>query len=576
MDPSSRYIRFLSPVPAFAGLDPAQLKRLYGFTALKVLAKGEAATVARVCVAELAIVVSGRVGERGKEPDAEEFGPGAVLEAQAFFTQRPAAATLIALRETVLLTLGWDDLAAAFHAHPDLLACCFAGIGVTAAPAPGKAARLVFCPAGAKGRLDAEAKSALVSALETLAEVRILRRESFGSLALDAPETAHWLQEQELEFDVTVIVAEGADDGFAKEAIGEADEILFIASSGSSILSPLEQYALEQRGKEHCRLAIAKSKGMSLKNAAEWLLPRPYRSTQFVDFASPAAVALTASALIGKGHAVAATSRGVYAAAILGALQAFEANGAPAVSLCAAGSAVLPAGLLACGASLAETETAFRELANPLLWKRAARADAGLYEAAPIDNVLASALPGWNIGLAGRPFAAVSLSLSKSAANVQREGRVHGAVRVGLTPPGMLAPVISEDGDILVSGENEIEALIGASMQLSASPLLLLHPSAPPPGASGMSYRQLAGGSSFRLTPFSPAAPDKRVRLESVLGASCGKSFSALPQSLGAQSFAIPIPEGVSPMDWAEWARLRDSAFEWTSAEIEARRLAQA
>ncbi len=399
MDPSSRYIRFLSPVPAFAGLDPAQLKRLYGFTALKVLAKGEAATVARVCVAELAIVVSGRVGERGKEPDAEEFGPGAVLEAQAFFTQRPAAATLIALRETVLLTLGWDDLAAAFHAHPDLLACCFAGIGVTAAPAPGKAARLVFCPAGAKGRLDAEAKSALVSALETLAEVRILRRESFGSLALDAPETAHWLQEQELEFDVTVIVAEGADDGFAKEAIGEADEILFIASSGSSILSPLEQYALEQRGKERCRLAIAKSKGMSLKNAAEWLPPRPYRSTQFVDFASPAAVALTASALIGKGHAVAATSRGVYAAAILGALQAFEANGAPAVSLCAAGSAVLPAGLLACGASLAETETAFRELANPLLWKRAARAEAGLYEAAPIDNVLASALPGWNIGL---------------------------------------------------------------------------------------------------------------------------------------------------------------------------------
>ena len=52
---------------------------------------------------------------------------------------------------------------------------------------------------------------------------------------------------------------------------------------------------------------------------------------------------------LGRGSAIAATSCGVYAAAILGALQAFEANDAPAVSLTAAGSAILPAGLLASG-----------------------------------------------------------------------------------------------------------------------------------------------------------------------------------------------------------------------------------
>ena len=75
-------------------------------------------------------------------------------------------------------------------------------------------------------------------------------------------------------------------------------------------------------------------------------------------------------------------SRGVHAAAILGALQAFEAAGESPVCLAAAGSAVLPAGLLACGASLAETEAVFRALANPQSWKRAVKADAGLFEAA--------------------------------------------------------------------------------------------------------------------------------------------------------------------------------------------------
>ncbi|MGA8768756.1 MAG: hypothetical protein WB610_00005, partial [Rhodomicrobium sp.] len=42
-----------------------------------------------------------------------------------------------------------------------------------------------------------------------------------------------------------------------------------------------------------------------------------------------------------------------------------------------------------------------------------------------------------------------------------------------------------------------------------------------------------------------------------------------------SQGFAIPIPAGVSPMDWQEWGRLRDAAFEWTSAELETRGLAQ-
>ncbi len=117
-------------------------------------------------------------------------------------------------------------------------------------------------------------------------------------------------------------------------------------------------------------------------------------------------------------------------------------------------------------------------------------------------------------------------------------------------------------------------------MPRSSSPLRrssYLVPDVPALGPSQMSYRQLAGGPSFRLTPFqSPAAPDKRVRLETVLGGASRANLRRLPTVSGVQTFAIPIPEGLSPMDWAEWESLRDAAFEWTSAEIEARALAQA
>ncbi len=576
MDSSSRIIGFLAEVPAFAALEPAELQRLYGFTTLRVLAEGELATAAGAYVDEFRIVVSGRVGELGKDARAAEFGQGQALEAEAFFTRRPASATLCAMRETLLLALSRDDLAAAFEAQPGLLASVFASLGRRGASSrtpPRKPARVALCPAGARGQLDEDAKAALTAALERLAEVRVLRRESFGSLALDTPDTAHWLQEQELEFDLTLVMADPADEDFAKAAIEEADEILFIAGSGGPALSALESHALERRGGERCRLIVLKAEGARAKAAAEWLAARPYRSTQWTDLDEPDAAALAACALLGKGYAIAATSCGVHAAAILGALQAFEASGAPAATLAAAGSAILPAGLLACGASLGETEAAFRELASAQSWKRSAKAEAGLYEAGPVDNALGTALQILDIGLAARPFAAVCRSLSKGAAETQRRGRLLGAVRAGLAPLGVLPPFVTEDGDILAGGEEEIEALIAASDRLSACPPILLYPKTPLLGASGTPYRQLAGGGSFLMAAFQGAL-DKRVRLETILGAP-RKDFGAIAARLGALPLGIPIAEGVGPTDWAEWARLRDDAFDWTASEIEARQLAR-
>jgi len=518
-------------------------------------------------VDELGIVVTGRIATR--DGAAYEAGRGQAVEVAAFLTRTPARATTVALRETVLLTLGWEDLAAAFQASPDLIGTVLSRMGAEhlegdrARPVPG---RIVICPAGAGASLDHRAKDALLAGLESVAEIRVLTRQSFGAgmpgaLALESPEIAHWLQEQELEFDLTLIVADAMDLDFAAEAIEEADEVLFIAGGEDPGLSALERHALEARGAANCRLVFQQGQAGPVKRAAEWVERRGYGRAQAVDFASPAALQLMGAGLAGKGHAIAAASAGVYAAAILGALQALEEHGMPAVSLVAAGSAVLPAGLLACG-KLGTAHAIFEELANPALWKRASRPEAGLFDPVPLDNFLVGALQGLEIPAASRPFAAVSRSLSAGAAEVHRTGRLHGAVRAGIAPPGMLPPLIVEGGDILVSGENEAQALLKAAGSLGASPVLSIRTRQQPLGPCPMTYRNLTGSALFRAAQ----TIDKRVLASTVLGAAgCGPASAA-----GGRAFVLPMPEGVSPMDWPQWAALRNLGYEWTLRQLEA------
>jgi len=571
MEGTSPYIQLLASVPAFAAFNTAQLQALYGCCALKVLAKGELASVAGQDIGELSIVVSGRVAGRGGR--SYEAGRGETFEAQAFFNCTPAQATAVALRETVLLTLGREDLAGAFQASPDLIGTCLARMwtqeSLPSRP-PSPLSRLVVSAAGVEGRLEPGLKDALLAGLESVAEVRVLGRQSFGAgmrggLALDSPEIAHWFQEQELEFDLTLIIADEADLDFAKEAIEEADGVLFIACGKDAGLSVLEKHALEARGAQNCRLVLQKGGSGPLKNAAEWIEPRRYGLVQAIDFALPDDVRLMGRAIAGKGHTIAVTSPGVYAAAIFGALQAVEEHGLPVVSLAAAGSAVLPAGLLACG-KFSAGPAIFRELANPLLWKRSSRSEAGLYDPVSLDNFLVGALQGLEVPTAIRPFAAVSRSLSAGKPEVHRSGRLHGAVRAGIAPPGILPPLILDGGDILVSGECEIEALAAAAKGLTASPITLILADPPAIGNSPMSYRNLTGSTLFRLTQ----TVDKRVRLDTVLSLGA----NSRPCASGERSFAIPIPEGIMPMDWPQWSKLRDAAYEWALKELETGKLA--
>src|SRR5262249_20073081 len=148
---------------------------------LKVLAKGDRASIAGETVDELCVVVSGRLAAALPRPG--EAGQGDPVEAKAFFTRGPAETTLVALRETVLLTLAWEGLTAAAQANPSLLTACLSRIWQEemGGRVSGRLSRLAICPAGSQMLLDAGHKEGLLAALESVAEVRLLSPQSFGA-----------------------------------------------------------------------------------------------------------------------------------------------------------------------------------------------------------------------------------------------------------------------------------------------------------------------------------------------------------------------------------------------------------
>jgi NTE family protein len=406
--------------------------------------------------------------------------------------------------------------------------------------------------------------------------VRVLRPESFGAglpggISFAAPETQHEFQEQEQEFDLTIIPLSPPMDDAALRAIEEADEILFVAQGSSDAAavtaSPLLKHALQTRGGDACRAVLMKEASASRAAFASC------RSVHRVEAADDTALQTLARLMLGVDLSVAVLSTGVHGAAVWGALHAIAGNGVCVGALGAGGSAAIACALSAgIGGPLTRADRLFDGLAHVFgVLRRAPRPDHGLYEPRAVDEFLVAALPDLDIADTAIPFIGVSADLSASgSAFLHRKGKLRALARAGLTPPGLLPPVINEDGRILVSGAHHGLALVAALNRLTPSPVLLIETRSAPLGPTTATYRDLSGGAGFRLPGLGGSARnDRRLSLETLLAeTACARgSFSeAIPDVI---HWLIPMPDGVGPLDWGAWRLLYDIGYEWTSARLQ-------
>lgn len=559
--------------------DTAEIEALRPFLHLGVLQKGETLFDAGKPVDTASFIVSGRIAARHAAGEAQEFGRGDWLGARTLLTAEPAEFTARALRETVVMQLPRDDLAAALAASPAfarklMITCEWETRGESRAmPAP---SRLVVCRIGGDGHLEPAVIDAFGSAFDAVANVRVLRPESFGAglpggISFAAPETQHEFQEQEQEFDLTIIPLSPPIDDATLRAVEEADEILFIAQgSGDAAVAtanPLLKHAMGTRGAGACRAVIVKEAHATRAAFASC------RSVHRVDAADDTAFQPLARLMMGVDLSVAALSTGVQGAAVWGALHAAATSGVRIGAIGAGGSAVVACALFAgIAGKTVRSDRLFEGLSETFAaLRRAARPDHALYEPRAVDEFLVAALPDLDIAEYDTPHVAVSSDLSASgAAFLHRSGKLRALVRTGLTPPGLLPPVITEEGRILVSGAHHGLSLVTALKRLTPSPVLQIETRNAPLGPTTASYRDLSGGAGFRLPGLGGhARHDRRLSLETLLAeTACARSH--LPDAIpDVMQWLIPMPEGIGPLDWGAWRVLYDIGYEWASARIQ-------
>lgn len=579
----------LACVLGLAGGERREIEALRPYLHLVVLETGDALHREGEPADALSAVVSGRLARRDGDGSAADYGPGDWIGAAAFLAGEASPATVTAIRESVILQIAREDFPFALAACPALWrmlresGMLERGTDHSIVRKPPR--RLAVLKAGEEHRLGASLADALTSAFERHGEIRFIGSGSFGAgmpgaINLDTPQAQHWLQEQELEFDLTIIPADLSDEVTARQTLAEADEILILAEEADLPgleASPFVEHAFATRGRHACRLAILPA-GKARGRRAASPPPMDCRSRHVLATTSADGFEPLARLILGKAASVAAVSSGAHAAAIWGALHAMDEAGLTIGALGGAGSAAFPLALLARAGGASRMAAAFEGLAQAAAQlRRPTRPDYGLFDPRPLDEFFVSALPDLDIAHLEMPFLTVLDDLSARSAELFRAGKVRGLVRSGILAPGVLPPVIIGSGKILVSGETRPDLLARHMGAANPGPLFILEAKSAPLGPSSLGYRDLLAAPTFRLPGRSQAQPaDPRLALESQLCELASRRRAPVPSGAGIVHWHIPVPEGVTPLDWHAWRALHDTAYEWAAAQIDTMRSANA
>ena len=280
--------------------------------------------------------------------------------------------------------------------------------------------------------------------------------------------------------------------------------MLFIAGGEDPGLSALERHALEARGAANCRLVFQQGHRPG-QRAAEWVERRGYGRAQAVDFASPAALSSWARGSRARGmpspRRVPAFTR-----------RRFWARCRPWRSTACRPCHWWPrkrhpAPRLSGVRKLGTAHAIFEELANLALWKRASRPEAGLFDPVPLDNFLVGALQGLEIPAASPALCRRLAFALGDAAEVHRTGRLHGAVRAGIAPPGHAAAAHCRGRRHPCQRRERSPGPPEAARSLGARRAVHPHQAAAASCPCPMTYRNLTGSALFRAAQ----TIDKRV-----------------------------------------------------------------
>ncbi|MFP3921284.1 MAG: cyclic nucleotide-binding and patatin-like phospholipase domain-containing protein, partial [Dichotomicrobium sp.] len=542
----------LKAVDAFQGLAAEDLRTLYAAAHVVSLATGEKLADAHTPVDSLNVVMSGRLiataGEAWSSEDQTAkavFGPGHAVDTPRFFAFQTHPWQVMAARPSSVLRLSREDFREAMTAMPHLWESLLAGIvkgsGMPAQPAkPKPAARTVAVCPGAGGDVPREFVRALADALEPLGTCQILSAAGLGQnmpggIAIDDPEVTHELAESERLNDVVLYIADRTLTPWTRRCIDRADEVLIVGvddgdPTGNRIpATEVERCGLAMAGTRGARLALVTGRlsGRLQGGAERWLSARPVQAHHFVALGDRGSFERLARFVMGRANAVTLTGGGLCGAAHLGVIAALADYGVEVDAIGGTGAGAAVGALLACGRRVEDIDALARTIFTQRGVLTGARRQAallggrfGLYGHARYDRLIDRHIPHGTAADLHLPFCGFAANLSRAGIWKHDRDSVQAIVRTNWTPPGVFAPFITGDGDMLIDGSGVAPPPVERLRSLGVGRCFAVQPLPGPLGRAPAAYRDLrrimGGGLAGRKSqrPALPTVADITLRAQ--------------------------------------------------------------
>ena len=585
----------LDSVDAFKSLSDDHLRALQARLDIIKIVRGATLVEQGAPSDALFIVMSGRfeVRVRDRPMHTIEIGPGGPIGEIGFFAGGLRTASVIALRDSLVLKLDRRDFDAVVAERPGLWPHLAATLArrLAAETAHGTrrldaAPRTIAMVAAGSTRLPDGFVERLHAAFRSRSRSIVVRyddlcRELGADADIDGQSATTWLNSLEEKYDHVVFVTDGTHDAWSRKAVRQADEVLLVGShhvdiAGSVALTGLERQVFETHAASRVRLALLHgARAVAVSGTRHWLAERPVRCHHHISLEDDADLARLQRFLTGRAVGLVACGGGSFCAIHIGLYKALRERG---IAFDMIGGTSGGGAMAAAFALMATPETIDESLEDIFIRRRALRRWTwpryAFMDHKILDAALAEHFTDVDIEDLWTSFFAVSTNLSRNELHVHRSGKLWEAVRATGAIPGLLPPFYAPSGDILVDGALLDNVPVATMHSLKSGPNVVISFSEPDLERYDVDYASLPSRAELLcslLNPFRrnrlPAAPGPRAVLMRSLAA-IRQGFDGITDDDNLIMMP-PIPAGMHALDWSRHSELARSGYAYACRELD-------
>ena len=521
----------LDAVEIFHGLTADERARLAAELHTLSLKRGQTLVRQGETADALFIIVTGRfaVTLDGNRIPIAELGPGQPVGEIAFLAGGVRTATVTALRDSLVLRLGWADFEALSAKSPSIwrtltvtLARRLADANVSRPPPPDPRPRTLALIRAGDSALPPAFVDRLVDALAgnvVLLDAQRARDVLPAGAALDSTEATRALNALEGRTDYVLYLADPELTPWSEKTIRQADLVLATAwHAAGERPNRLERLAAELLPADAQRLVLLHGARGTITGTARWLTDRRIAMHHHVALGEPEDIARLSRFIHGTARGLVACGGGAYCAAHVGLYKALQQTGVAFDMMggTSGGSAMTAA--FAMGTAPDDVDRATHDI---FVTNRAMRRYTwprySLLDHRHFDDQLARYYRGVDIEDLWIPYFAVSTNLTSHDLHRHRRGDLWAAVRASGSMPVLLPPYYTEDGHMLVDGAILDNVPVKVMHELKSGPNVVVSFSLPKHERFEVDYSALPGRGDLLkriVTPWLrgtlPAAPGVR------------------------------------------------------------------